>query len=160
MVMATRSNVLATHRSAQLTVTAVGASTVIVLLHAVVESRSACSASPHKLPMVAQFAQRQLVLRRSMPAAQNHARRIARAIGMTGVSVPMVVMVQVVQNVAQDASKVEFSKSMLPLPLVDATATTNMATLTPDLVTCLAAQKIVKVPGALSASARVPRLVS
>jgi hypothetical protein len=72
----------------------------------------------------------------------------------------MVVMVQVVQNVAQEASKVEFSKSMLPLPLVDATATTNMATLTPDLVTCLAAQKIVKVPGALSASARVPRLVS
>jgi hypothetical protein len=95
-----------------------------------------------------------------MLAAQNRARRIAWAIGMTGVSVPMVVMGQVAQNVGQEANKIEFSRSTLPRPQVDATATRSMATSTPDPVTCLAAQKIAKVPGVLSASVQAPRKVS
>jgi hypothetical protein len=102
--------------------------------------------------MVATLAPRQVVPRSSMLAAQNHVRRTVRATGRTGVSAPMVAMVLAAQNVAQEANKVEFSRWILPPPRVVATATTNMVTWTPDPVTCLAAQKIVKVLGVFTAS--------
>jgi hypothetical protein len=156
MAMETRSSVRATCMSVQSIVKAVGVSTVTVLLHVEVESRNVSSASPLKPPTVEQPAKWQLVLRKSMPAAQNHARLIARVTGRIGVIAPMVAMVQMVQNVVQEANKVEFSKLTLPPPQVDATATTNMATSTPDLATFLAAQKIAKVPGVPLVSVLVP----
>ena len=152
MVMETKNNVHATPNHAQLTVTEVGESTVLVPPPVVVEFRNGCTLSPEPPVMAAKFALQQAVPRRSILAAQNHARRTARATGRTGVSAPMVVMVRVVQNVVQEANRAEFSRWMLPPPRVDATATTNTVTLTPDPVTCLAAQKIAKVPGVLSAS--------
>jgi hypothetical protein len=152
MVMETKNNVLATPKHARLTVKEVGASTVLVPPPVAVEFRNGCSLSPEQPVMVAKSAPQQAVPRRSILAAQNHARRTVRATGRTGVSAPMVVMVQVAQNVAQEASSTESSRSQSHPPRVDATATTNMVTWIPNPVTFLAVQKIVKVPGAPSAS--------
>jgi hypothetical protein len=153
MAMATKSNVLATHKTARSTARAAGVSTVLAQLHVVVGSKNVCSASPKKLAMAEPPVQERLVLRRSMHAAQNHARRIARDTGRTGVSAPTVVMAQMARNVDREANKIESSRSQWLPPQADATATTNMATWTPDPVTFLAAQKIVKVPGVTLASA-------
>jgi hypothetical protein len=160
MVMEINSNRLATSNHAQLTAKEVGASTVLVPQPVVVEFRNGCIPSPEQPVMAALFAHRQAVLRKPMHAALNPVRSIVRATGKTGVSAPTVGMVRVVQNVDRAANKIEFSRSTLPRPQVDATATTSMATSTPDPVTCLAAQKIAKVPGVLSASVQAPRKVS
>jgi hypothetical protein len=152
MVMETKNNAPATPKHAQLTVKEAGVSTVLAPPLAVVEFRKGCTLSREQPAMVATLAPRQVVPRSSMLAAQNHVRRTVRATGRTGVSAPMVAMVLAAQNVAQEANKVEFSRWILPPPRVVATATTNMVTWTPDPVTCLAAQKIVKVLGVFTAS--------
>jgi hypothetical protein len=89
-----------------------------------------------------------------MLAAQNRARRIAWAIGMIGVSVPMVVMGQVAQNVGQEANKIEFSRLTSHPLQEDAIVTTNTVTSTPDLATCLVARKTARVHGVPSEAVR------
>merc|ERR1719389_1151791 len=94
MAMETKNNDLATSRHAQSIARGVGASTVPAPQLAVGESRTGCTASPGKPLMAAKLAQRQVVSRRAMLAAQNDVRSIVRAIGRIGVCAPMVVLVQ------------------------------------------------------------------
>jgi len=148
MVMETNARKLATHNLALLIVKAVGASTLTVPPRVVVASKNVCTASPPQLIMVVPFVPRRRVLRRPMLAAQNHVKRIVKVTGRIGASAPMVAMVQMAWNVVREVNKAEFSRSMLHPPRVDVLVTTSMETLTPDLATCLAAPKIVKVLGA------------
>jgi hypothetical protein len=122
MAMAIKNNVHATLRHAQLIVKGAGASTALVLQPVVVESRTECTPSPEKLCMAAKFARRQVVPRRAMLAAQNRARRIAKATGRIGANAPMVVLVQMAWNVGLEASSIVTTPSQWKTPQVDADA--------------------------------------
>jgi len=122
MVTEIKNNVHATLGHAQLIVTGVGASTVLVLQLVVVESRNVCTASPGRPLMAAKLAPRQAALRKSMRAAQNHARLIARATGRTGPNAPMVVLVQMAWNVVLEASSTAITLSQWKIRQVDANA--------------------------------------
>jgi hypothetical protein len=144
MAMATKNNGLATLTHAQLIVKEVGASTVPVLQLVVVETRNVCTPSPERPRMVAKLAQRHAVLRKSMRAAQNRARRIAKATLRIGASAPMVVLVQMAWNVAWEVCGIANSSSTWPAHLADALAKRGTRR---KNVTCLVAQSPAKVPG-------------
>jgi hypothetical protein len=144
MVTAIKNNGHATLRHAQLIVKGVGASTVPVLQHVVEESRNACTPSPERPHMVAKLAQRHAVLRKSMRAAQNHARRIAKATLRIGANAPMVVLVPMAWNVAWEVRRIANSSSTWPARLADVLALRETRR---ELVTCLVAQSLAKVPG-------------
>jgi hypothetical protein len=144
MVMAIKNNGHATLRHAQLIVKGVGASTVPVLQLVVAETRNACTPSPERPRMVAKLAQRHAVLRKSMSAAQNRARRIAKATLRIGASAPMVVLVQMAWNVAWEVCGIANSSSTWPARLADVLAKRETRR---KNVTCLVAQSLAKVPG-------------
>jgi len=89
------------------------------------ESRTGCTASPEKPLMAAKLAQRQVVLRRAILAAQNDVRSIVRAIGRIGVCAPMVVLVQTAWNVDLAVNRIAATLSTCTTLQVGAPATTR-----------------------------------
>jgi hypothetical protein len=120
MAMEIKNSVHVTLGHAQLIVRGVGASTVLVLQLVVGESRNECIASPERPLMAAKLARRQAALRKSMRAAQNHARQIAKATGRNSLSAPMAVLVQMAWNVVLEASSIVTTPSQWKTRQVDA----------------------------------------
>jgi hypothetical protein len=145
MATAIKNNVRATLRHAQLIVKGAGASTALVLQPVVVESRTECTPSPEKLCMAAKFARRQVVPRRAMLAAQNRARRIAKATGRIGASAPIMVLVRMAWNVGLEASS--FAATSWTCPTLQMDVLVTIRDPRRNLVTCLVAQNHAKVPG-------------
>lgn len=152
MVMETKNNDLATLRHAKSIAREVGVNTVLVLQLVMAVSRTGCTPSPERLLMAAKLVQEQVVLRKTMFAAQNNVRRIVWATGRIGACAPMAVLVQTAWNVDPAVTRLAATLSMCP------TLQAAVLAMTRDplckTANCLVAQNHAKVPGANGASAK------
>lgn len=142
-----------------------GVSTAVAPPVAVAESNLASTRSLKKHSMVEKRAPKQTVLLRTTHAAQSSARCTARVIGRIGANAPMEVLDLGAWNVVQEACSIEITLLTLITPQVAVNAKPRCLEprslllwmsqrWTPAPVSCLAAQSLVRVPGASGASAQ------